>query len=294
MKVGLFLLPLKGSPQQLAAIARTAEEHGLDSIWVPEPHLLVFKEYSSIYPYSPDGKMPEEYGTDTEGELDGLLSLAYLAAVTDRIRLGIGVCIVPQRNPVYTAKDVTTLDRLSNGRFDLGVGIGWLAEEFEAVGVGYARRGSRTREYIDVMKSLWSEPLAEYKGDFFSLPESRQDPKPIQQPHPPIHFGGNSESARRRVADLGQGWLPWDLSPEEAQQGISHLGELLEGRGRRRGDVQISVAMEIPDREIDVEAYARAGVDQLVIVAPEINGADDIEPALDLIATQVGERAHSL
>jgi probable F420-dependent oxidoreductase len=294
MKVGLFLLPLKGPPQQLAAIARAAEERGLDSIWVPEPHLLIFKKYSSIYPYSPDGKMPEEYGTDTEGELDGLLSLAYLAAVTERIRLGIGVCIVPQRNPVYTAKDVTTLDRLSNGRFDLGVGIGWLAEEFEAVGVSYARRGSRTREYIEVMRRIWGEPLAEYNGEFFSLPESRQDPQPIQQPHPPIHFGGNSESARARVANLGQGWIPWDLSPEEAQKGVAHLGELLEGRDRRRDDVQVSVAMEITDREIDVEAYARAGVDQIVIVGPEINGADDIEPALDLIATQVGERAHTL
>ena len=283
MNVGVFLLPLKGPSQQLAAIARAAEEHGLDSIWVPEPHLLIFKKYSSIYPYSPDGKMPEEYGTDSEGELDGLLSLAYLAAVTDRIRLGIGVCIVPQRNPVYTAKDVTTLDRLSNGRFDLGVGIGWLAEEFEGVGVSYARRGSRTREYIEVMKRLWSESLAEYDGEFFSLPESRQDPRPLQQPHPPIHFGGNSESARGRVAKLGQGWMPWDLSPEEAQQGVAHLGELLEAQGRARGDMRVSVAMEIAERGIDVDAYAQAGVDQIVIVAPEINGADDIEPAFDLI-----------
>ena len=294
MKVGLFLLPLKGSPQLLAAIARAAEDRGLDSIWVPEPHLLIFENYTSVYPYSPDGKMPEEYGTDTDGELDGLLSLAYLAAVTDRIRLGIGVCIVPQRNPVYTAKDVTTLDRLSNGRFDFGVGIGWLAEEFEGVGVSYARRGSRTREYIDVMKSLWGEPRAEYAGEFFSLPESHQDPKPLQQPHPPIHFGGNSASARNRVADQGQGWLPWDISPEEAQQGIAQLSELLTERGRGREDIQVSVAMEIADHQIDVEAYARAGVDQLVIVTPEIDGADAIEPALDLIVTRVGERAHAL
>lgn len=294
MKVGLFLLPLKGPPGDLAAVARAAEDRGFDSLWVPEPHLLVFENYTSIYPYSPDGKMPEEYGTDTDGELDGLLSLAYFAAVTERIRLGIGVCIVPQRNPVYTAKDVTTLDRLTNGRFDFGVGIGWLAEEFEAVGVSWARRGSRCREYIDVMKRLWREPLAAYEGEFFSLPESRQDPRPIQQPHPPIHFGGNSPSARRRVADLGQGWLPWDLSSEHAYEGISHLSELLDARGRTRDDVQVSVAMEVADREIDVEAYAQAGVDQVIVVPPEIGSSDEMEAALDRIVTRIGDRAHAL
>lgn len=294
MKVGLFLLPLKGPPEQLAAVARAAEERGLDSLWVPEPHLLVFEKYSSIYPYSPDGKMPEEYGTDVDGELDGLLSLAYFAAVTKRIRLGIGVCIVPQRNPVYTAKDATTLDRLSNGRFDLGVGIGWLAEEFEAVGVSWARRGSRCREYIEVMERLWREPRAAYEGEFFSLPESRQDPRPIQQPHPPIHFGGNSPSARRRAADLGRGWLPWELSPEQAQVGISHLSELLAGRGRTRDEVQVSVAMEMTDHEIDIEAYAEAGVDQLIVVPPEIGSLDEIEATLDCIVARIGDRAHAL
>src|SRR2546430_5207634 len=110
MRVGLFLLPLKGTPEHLAAIGHAVEERGLDSIWVPEPHLLVFKSYTSIYPYSPDGKMPEEYGTDTEGELDGLLSLAFLAAVTERVRLRIGDCIVPQLKPGCTAHDGTSLD----------------------------------------------------------------------------------------------------------------------------------------------------------------------------------------
>jgi probable F420-dependent oxidoreductase len=283
VKIGLFLLPLKGPPEHLGAIAAAADEQGLDSLWVPEPHLLVFESYSSIYPYSPDGKMPEEYGTDTDGELDGLLSLAYFAAVTRRIRLGIGVCIVPQRNPVYSAKDVTTLDRLSNGRFDFGVGMGWLAEEFEAVGVSYERRAARSREYIEVMQRLWRDSVASFEGEFFTLPEGRQDPRPLQQPHPPIHFGGNSPSARKRVADLGQGWLPWDLSPDEAFGGITHLTELLEARNRTRDEIQISVAMETDEREIDVDAYSQAGVDQILIVPPEITAAGEIEPTIEEI-----------
>jgi len=294
VKVGIYLLPLRGNPEHLASIARSAEERGLDSIWVPEPHLLVFRSYSSIFPYSPDGKMPEEYGTDTEGELDGFLTLAFFAAATERIRLGIGVCVVPQRNPVYTAKDATSLDHLSSGRFDLGVGLGWLAEEFDAVGVSFERRGRRCRDYVEVMQRLWKEDFVSYHGEFFSLPEARQDPKPIQQPHPPIHFGGNTRHARKRVADLGQGWLPWDLSPQQAKDGIADLAELLARRGRTRGDVQVSVAVEMTDSGIDVDAYAAAGVDQLIVVPPEIDDASGFEQALDLIATNIHAPAHAL
>jgi probable F420-dependent oxidoreductase len=294
MKVGLLLLPLNSPPELLAAIGRGAEERGIDSIWVPEPHLLVFEQYSSVFPYSPDGKMPEEYGTDPRGELDGLLALAYMAAVTRRIRLGIGVCIVPQRNPVYTAKDVTTLDRLSSGRFDFGVGIGWLAEEFEAVGVRYAERARRCREYIEVMQHLWSDPPATFEGDFFSLPESRQVPQPLQQPHPPIHFGGNTTSALKRVAELGQGWIPWDLTPDQAQQGIEEMTALLTGQNRKRAEVEVSIAMEMPEGGVDVEAYARAGVDQLVLVPPGVDAADEVEPMLDRFIASVRQRAHAL
>jgi probable F420-dependent oxidoreductase len=238
--------------------------------------------------------MPEEYGTGTEGELDGLLSLAYLAAVTERIRLGIGVCIVPQHNPVYTAKDVTTLDHLSDGRFDFGVGIGWLAEEFEAVGASFSDRADRCREYLEVMNGLWSDPLTKYDGEFYSLPESRQDPRPLQQPSPPIHFGGNSGNALRRVADFGQGWIPWELSPEEMGRKLKQLEGLLEARGRHLRDVLISVAMEMKDDALDIAAYADAGVDQLVIVAPAVDSVDALDPMLDGFAATVVERAHGL
>lgn len=280
----MFLLPLMGTPDVLEAIGRGADERGIDAIWVPEPHLLIFSEYRSEFPYSEDGQMPDEYGT--QGELDGFLTLAFLAAVTERVRLGLGVCIVPQRNPVYTAKDVTTLDHLSTGRFDLGVGIGWLAEEFHGVGAAFANRAGRTRDYIAVMQSLWTEPLASHDGEFFTLPESHQEPHPIQQPHPPIHFGGNSANARKRVADLGQGWIPWALTPSEARAGIEDLVRLLEERGRSRADVHVSVAIELENGTCNFEAYAEAGVDEMVIVVPELTSVVDVEPALDAFVEQ--------
>ena len=292
MRVGLFLLPLIGPVEFIKALAQGAEQREIDSLWVPEPHLLVFDEVSSIFPYSPDGKMPEEYGT--EGEYEGLLTLAYLAAATERIRLGIGVCIVPQRNPVYTAKDVTTLDHLSNGRFDLGVGIGWLGEEFEAVGIPFAGRADRCRDHIEVMRRLWTEAPAEFEGTFYSLPKSRQDPRPLQQPHPPIHFGGNSLPALRRVADLGQGWLPWELSPEQAKQKLAVLSDLLAERGRDRTDVQMTVAVVPGDTPFDLGAYADAGVDQLLVVVDPVTSEREIDPMLDRLAATVVRPAHEL
>lgn len=290
MKVGLFLLPVIGPAEHIKAIGEAAEQRELDSIWLPEPHLLVFPEYTSRFPYSPDGKLPEGYGL--EGELDGLLALAYLAAVTDRIRLGIGVCIVPQRNPVFTAKDVTTLDHLSEGRFDFGVGIGWLAEEFQAVGAAFSRRADRCRAYIEVMRRLWSDPVAQYEGEFYALPESRQLPSPLQRPHPPIHFGGNSLPALERVADLGQGWIPWDPSPEEMKRDIARLSELLEARDRSRNEVQVSVGASMEDGPIDVRGHADAGVDQIVVVVPPVTSHREIEPMLDRFAAEIVEPAH--
>lgn len=285
----MFLMPLMGTPEVLEAIGRGADDLGIASIWVPEPHLLIFTEYRSAFPYSEDGKMPEEYGT--QGELDGFLTLAFLAAVTERVRLGLGVCIVPQRNPVYAAKDVTTLDHLSTGRFDLGVGIGWLAEEFHGVGVPFEDRARRTREHIAVMQSLWTESWASHSGEFFTLPESHQEPHPIQEPHPPMHFGGNSANARKRVADLGQGWIPWALTPVEARAGIEDLARLLEERGRSRADVQVSVAIELENGTCDFEAYAEAGVDEMVIVVPELTSFVDVQPTLDAFVRQHVEPA---
>ena len=291
MKIGLYLLPLLGDTTYLDCVGRGADERGIDSIWIPEPHLLAFDAYSSPFPYSPDGKLPEDYGT--EGELDGFLAAAYLAAITSQIRVGIGVCVVPQRNPVYTAKDVTTLDHLLSGRFDLGVGIGWLGDEFEAVGVPFADRAARCSAHVEVMRSLWCDERAQYEGPFFSLPPSRQDPRPIQRPHPPIHVGGNSRRALKRVAEFGQGWLPWDLRPEKVKTGLSDMDGYLRARGRTRDEVSVTVAVDMMPADIDVPAYVDAGVDQLVVVAPPMKSPADIERVLDAFVEAVVEPAHN-
>jgi probable F420-dependent oxidoreductase len=248
-------------PEFIAAAGRIAEEHALHSIWVPE-HVLFFPEYASRYPYSDDGKLR---GNPT-GVLEPFAALTFLAAHTQRIRLGTGICLVPQRAPVYTAKQVADLDFLSGGRVDFGVGVGWLREEFEALGVPWERRGDRTRECIGVMKTLWCDEVSSFKGEFFDLPECLQNPKPVQQPHPPVIFGGESDAALRRVAELGQGWYGFQVTPEQAAERLARLDVLLAEAGRARDELRISVAP--PRRGLDADAvrrYEDLGVEQLIL-----------------------------
>ena len=248
-------------PEFIAAAGRIAEEQGLHSIWVPE-HVLFFPEYASQYPYSEDGKIP---GNPT-GVIEPFTALTYLAAHTQRIRLGTGICLVPQRSPVYTAKQVADVDFLSGGRVDFGVGVGWLREEFHALQVPWERRGARTAECIGVMKTLWCDEVSSYKGEFFDLPDCLQNPKPVQKPHPPIIFGGESDAALRRVAELGQGWYGFQVTPEQVEERLAKLDGMLAAAGRARSDVQIFVAP--PRRGLDADRvgrYADLGVEQLIL-----------------------------
>jgi probable F420-dependent oxidoreductase len=266
MRLGVFLpfaTPIADGPF-LRTVGETAEAAGFDSLWVAE-HVVLFDEYASKYPYADNGKIP---ANPTAGFLEPFTALTYLAACTQRIRLGTGICLVPQRNPVYTAKEATTVDWLSKGRLDLGVGVGWLAEEFRAVQVPFARRGERTRSYLEVMKRLWCDEISEYKDEFYELPACRQFPKPVQSPHPPIHFGGESDAALQRVADVGQGWYGFNLEPDQLAERLQTLDRLLAKRGRRRSDVSISVSPYLRAMEPKkLEAYRRAGADQVILFA---------------------------
>jgi probable F420-dependent oxidoreductase len=258
-------------------------------VWLAE-HVVLFDEYESRYPYADNGRFPG--GGDT-GLLEPLTGLAYLAAVTDTVRLGTAVCLVPQRNPVYTAKQVVDVDVLSGGRVEFGIGIGWLREEFEALGMPFERRAARTREHIEVMKALWTEDVAEYHGELYDLPPCRLYPKPAQQPHPPILVGGESDAALRRVVELGQGWFGFDRAPEDVPEAMVRLEKLLDEHGRDRADISVTVCPYLkPIGDGAMEQYAEAGVDRVVLPVLAFDAAR-LPEQLDRATVHL-ERARSL
>lgn len=286
MRIGLFAPTTNpfATPEYLAALGRGAEERGFSSIWVPE-HVVLFDDYSSSYPYAGDGRIP--LGGE-HGMLDPLATLSFLAAATSRIRLGTGICLVPQRNPVYTAKEVATVDWLSGGRVDFGIGVGWLAEEFAALGVPFEHRGARTDEYIEVLRALWCDGVSAHDGSRYTLPACRQYPKPVQQPHPPIHVGGESDAALRRVAKLGQGWYGFNLTPEAVPERLAVLTRLLEERGRTRDEVEVSICPYLePVGDGAVERYRDAGVDQVILMVFARDAAG-LDSTLDGLASLAG------
>ncbi len=264
MKLGLFA-PLANpiaTPEFVETLGRETDAAGFDSLWLAE-HVVLFDEYASSYPYAEDGRIP--VGADS-GFLDPFPAITFLAAVTERIRLGTGICLVPQRNPVYTAKQVATADWLCGGRLDFGVGVGWLAEEFAAVDTPFERRGARCRSYLEVCRTLWCDEVSQYQDEFYTLAPCRQFPKPLQEPHPPILFGGESEAALRRVADIGQGWYGFNLLPAEVRERAGRLEELLAKNGRTLDDVELYVSPYLKGcDEATLEGYREAGVDQVIL-----------------------------
>ena len=283
MRIGLFLgvsVP-PATPQSLLAVARAAESHGFSSLWLGE-HVVLFDEHLRNYPYAESGDFPIK---GEGGMAEPFTTLAFLAAATSTIRLGTGVCLVPQRNPLYTAEEVANVDWLSGGRFDFGIGVGWQREEFEALGVPFERRGRRNDEYIELMRSLWCDSVSSFQGEFWTLPECRAFPKPVQQPHPPIHVGGESDVALRRVVQLGAEWFPFNLDPEGLAARRADLARLLDGSGRTIDDVHITLhpPRQAAAPELDA-AYAEAGVDQLVVRMPRVDAANAAERVGELAA----------
>ena len=219
MKFGTFVFQTQ--PSTITAIAHKAEELGFESLWIPE-HILLPVNYKSPYPYSSTGRMP----APPESPLhDPMLVLAYVAAITTKIRLATGIYVLPIRNPFTTAKAVASLDVLSGGRFIFGVGIGWLEEEFEGVGSNFKDRALRSREYVELLKELWRSDDPVYHGKTVSIEGFKMNPKPVQKPHPPFVFGGSTEPSLRRTARLGDGWYGIGETLEETARVIKRLRE---------------------------------------------------------------------
>jgi probable F420-dependent oxidoreductase len=263
MKIGYFAVgigPLT-EPAMIKTVAVTTERLGFSTLWAPE-HVVLLSEYASRYPYS-EGDFPMPVDTPFG---DPFTTLTYAAAMTSKIRLATGICLVPEHNPLVLAKTVATLDRLSSGRFILGTGIGWLEEEFEAIGVVWERRAHRTREYIEAMRLLWSKEQASYSGEFVNFRGALSYPKPSQD-SVPVWFGGESGPALKRVAEYGDGWIGFNISPAEAAPKIKKIEELLKAAGRKRSEIEIAVSPYMKPMTLDdLKHYRDLGVEEVAVV----------------------------
>ena len=216
-------------------LALAAEAAGFESLVVIE-HVVWPTNYASRYPYSPTGKLPGGPETNLP---DPLIWMAFALAATTRLRCLTGILILPQRNPVVLAKELATLDYMSGGRIDLGIGVGWLKEEFEALGVPFARRGARTDEYIQAMRALWTRDDASFKGEFVAFQGVSSNPKPAQG-EIPIHIGGHSEAAARRAATLGNGFFPATGSPVDTTPLIASMRKMAADKGRDPAAIEVT------------------------------------------------------
>ena len=266
----------------IAGAAERIEAAGFAALWVPE-HVLFFPDYASIYPYSPDGKVPG----DPDGVLDPFAALTFIAAHTTTLRLGTGICLVPQRQPVYTAKMVADLDYLSQGRVDFGIGVGWLEEEFNALGKDFGQRSKRCDEYIGAMKALWGPDPVSFAGETVTINNAQFNPKPVQAPHPPIFVGGESNAALRRVAALADGWYGFGVAPEDLPARLERLDEHLAAAGRTRSEIKIYVSPNQLAVDPDIAAaYAAGGVDQLIMPL-FANRLDSLERRIERVSAAV-------
>jgi probable F420-dependent oxidoreductase len=263
MKFGYPLFGVR--PADYGEVARRAEAAGFESIWMAE-HLVFPVEMPSTYPYSETGQPPVYPGSPL---YDAWVTLAYIAASTQRIRLGTHVYILPLRHPLVTARAVATLDVLSGGRAVLGAGVGWLEDEFHFAGVSFADRGRRSDEIIGLLRLLWSAKVIDFHGEFYELGPLRFEPKPVQRPHLPIEIGGVTPPALRRAARLGDGWLATGkMELSELEQRIKRLHALRREAGRESAPFEVSFGNQLALDLQSVQRYAEVGVTRLMLMAP--------------------------
>ena len=277
MKFGVMFAnvgPLS-QPEMLTQFAQACEAAGIESLWTVE-HVAVPVGYQSTYPYSPDGKMP---GPENSPIPDPILPLAFAAAVTKKIRFGTGILILPQRHPIYVAKEAATMDQLSAGRFMLGIGIGWLAEEFAALGVSFEDRASRTRESVDAIRTLWKEGPQSFDGKFFRWPAIESNPKPVQKGGVPIVVGGHTDISAKRAARYGDGFFPAIGSVQEFEHLRGVVADECKRIGRAPGEVELSVGAAVADLD-SVKRWQDVGVSRIGI-APMGFDIDSIRKGLD-------------
>ena len=267
MNIGISTFPTDYSTD-IALLARWAEELGFESLWVPE-HPIIPVKTSSPWPGSADGVIPKAYADI----VDPFVALGRASAVTSTLKLGTGICLVPERNPLLLAKEVATLDMYSSGRFLFGIGAGWLKEETEIMGGDFPHRWTQTREAILAMKSLWTEVESEYHGRYYDFPPVYSFPRSVQRPHPPVYLGGMARNVFKRVVEWGDGWMPNRVTPDDIRAGRRKLDELAAEAGRDPRSIAISVFGQAADRGL-ISQFFDAGADR-VMVSVETSDADD-------------------
>jgi probable F420-dependent oxidoreductase len=267
MKLGLaFANTMEFSTNPGAVqLAKDAEAAGFESLWTVE-HVVYPDNYGSTYPYDASGKMPARPDTPIP---DPLIWLSHLAAVTSTIRLATGILILPERNPLVLAKELATLDDLSGGRVELGIGVGWLREEFDALGIPWEKRGKRTDEYVEAMRVLWTGELVEYSGEFVNFSGVSSNPRPAQESIP-IVVGGHSQAAAKRAGRLGNGFFPGRGSLAELSELFDVVRQTAADAGRDASAIEMTAGYEGvfgPDPQAAVQEAAEAGIDRLIAPA---------------------------
>jgi probable F420-dependent oxidoreductase len=249
-------------PRLFTHLVREAERTGFESLWTVE-HVVIPQDYKSPYPYSPKGKIP---GPEEVPIQDPLLPLAYAAAITKTIKLATGILILPQRHPLYVAKEVATLDVMSGGRVVLGIGSGWLKEEFDALGLDFRQRGRRTDEAIQAMRALWNEPSATFHGKHFDFTNAKSFPKPVQKGGVPIVVGGHSPAAAKRAGRFGDGFFPAIADPAKLKELIALMSSEAHDAGRDPSKIELS-CMGAANADM-IKRVQDVGVTRVVVAPP--------------------------
>jgi len=272
-----------GYPQLLTHLATTAERVGIESLWTIE-HVVIPVGYKSTYPYDPSGKIPVPEQMPMP---DPLSWLAYAAAVTTKIRLATGILILPQRHPLYVAKEVATLDVLSNGRVILGIGVGWLEEEFEALGIPFADRAARTAEAVRAMRSLWKDEAEPFAGKFFRWGKLESHPKPVQKPGVPIVVGGHTELAARRAARYGDGFFPGVTDEDKLVALLGIMRDECKKIGRNPATIEVTSGRAVPSAD-SVKQLQDLGVARFMVPPPAFD-PDGITAGLEQLGTLIAK-----
>ena len=279
MSVGVST-PLPAYTIDPAYMAKKAEELGFESLWYAE-HPAVPVESSSPFPAT-GGEIPWTYSHFT----DPYIALARASGATSTIKLGTGITLVPERNPLLLAKEIASLDRFSGGRFLFGIGTGWLREETEIFGGDFEHRWTQTREALEVMKELWTKDEAEYHGKYYNFPAVKSYPKPAQQPHPPIIIGGMARNVLRRIVSHADGWLPNRVTPAEVEDSRRRLDAMAAEVGRDPKSITISVYGQPADRDV-VQSYLNAGADRVVVRPDHVANEYEMGKQLERMADAV-------